>query len=64
MGTASFLVFTFMNKGLKTTKVKSTACASKKIKTNHHGAFCATHQLLSHPQLMCGTECSFYIGKN
>ena len=54
MMTASFLVFTFIKKGLKTTKVKSTSCASKKIKTYHHRAFCATHWLLSHPQLMCG----------
>ena len=51
MRTASFLVFTFIPEGLKTMKVKSTPCASKKIKTNHHRAYCATHQLLSHPQL-------------
>ena len=37
-------------------KVKSTACASKTIKTNHHRAFCATHRLLSHPQLMCASS--------
>ena len=43
MRTASVLVFTFIDKGLKTTKLKSTACSSKKIKTNHHGAFCTTH---------------------
>ena len=49
MRTASFLVFTFTKIGLKTTKVKSTACTSKKIKTNHHRAFCATHQFLSDP---------------
>ena len=49
MRTASFLVFTFIKKGLKTTKVKNTACASKKIKTNHQRAFCATHRFLSHP---------------
>ena len=42
MRTAAFLVFTFIKKGLKTTKVKSTACASKKIKTNHHRAYCET----------------------
>ena len=44
MRTASFLVFTFTKEGLKTTKVKSTACASKKIKTNHSTELCAhTH---------------------
>ena len=49
MRTALFLVFTFIKEGLKTTKVKSTACSSKKIKTNHQRAFCATIQLLSYP---------------
>ena len=34
MRTALFLVFTFIKEGLKTTKVKSSAHASKKIKTN------------------------------
>ena len=42
MRTALFLVFTFIKEGLKTTKVKSTACSSKKIKTYHQIAFCAT----------------------
>ena len=38
MRTASFLVFTFIKEGLKNTKEKSTADASKKIKTNdYHG---------------------------
>ena len=49
MRTALFLVFTFIKEGLKTTKVKSTACSSKEIKTNHQRAFCATHRLLSYP---------------
>ena len=52
MRTASSLVFTFIKEGLKTKKVKSTAIASKKIKTNHHRAF-STHQLLSHPYFIC-----------
>ena len=34
---------------LEIQKVKSTANASKKIKTNHHEAFCTTHRHLSHP---------------
>ena len=54
--TALFLVFTFIKEGLKTTKVKSTACHSKKIKTNHQRAFCATHQLLSYPFICGGDE--------
>ena len=43
----------FIKRRLEIQKVKSTANASKKIKTNHHEAFCATHQLLSHPALLC-----------
>ena len=49
MRTALFLIFTFIKEGLKTAKVKSTACSSKEIKTNHQRAFCATHRLLSYP---------------
>ena len=49
MRTALFLVFTFIKEGLKTTKVKSTACSSKEIKTNNQRAFCETHRLLSYP---------------
>ena len=33
----------FIKHRLEIQKVKSTANASKKIKTNHHGAFCTTH---------------------
>ena len=39
----------FIKRRLKIHKVKSTANASKKIKTNHHEAFCTTHRHLSHP---------------
>ena len=38
----------FIKRRLKTQKVKSAAIASKKIKTNHHEAFCTTHRHLSH----------------
>ena len=43
----------FIERRLKIQKVKSTANASKKIKTNHHKDFCTTHRHLSHPKLMC-----------
>ena len=49
MRTASFSVFTFTKEGLKTTKVKSTACASKKIKTNHRIAFLCNPSTLKSP---------------
>ena len=39
----------FIKRRLEIQKVKSTANASKKIKTNHHKAFCTTHRHLSHP---------------
>ena len=39
----------FIKRQLEIQKVKSTADASKKIKTNHHKAFFTTHQHLSHP---------------
>ena len=40
---------------LKRDKVNSTACTSKRNKSIHRRAFCATHQLLSCPLLMCGS---------
>ena len=46
----------------KIQKVKSTANASEKIKTNHHKAFCTTHRHLTHPQLMC--ECEVFSNFN
>ena len=39
----------FIKRQLEIQKVKSTANASKKIKTNHHEAFSTTHRHLSHP---------------
>ena len=39
----------FIKRRLEIQKVKSTANASKKIKTNHHETFSTTHRPLSHP---------------
>ena len=39
----------FIKRQLKIQKVKSTANAPNKIKTNHHEASCTTHRNLSHP---------------
>ena len=54
----SFILSLYFYKGraqVKTTRGKRIACASKKIKTNHHRAFCTTDRLLSNPQFMSKT---------
>ena len=60
MRTASFLVFTFIEEGLKIKKVKSTACASKKIKTNLHRAFLRNPSTLKSPLAhVCQGKCPY-----
>ena len=52
--TAYFILHPFYKRSTQViSKVISTACASKKNKTFHLKAFCATHRLLSCPKLMC-----------